>query len=169
MTGTVQYSFRRVEKKYFLTPQQYQQMCVGMAAYMQADQHARYTIGNLYYDTENYALIRTSLEKPVYKEKLRIRSYGVPGDRDKVFVELKKSMTAWCTSAGCLWKQPLPSGICPTASGRKTRSRSTMKSTGSCTCTNRNPGYSSAMSGRPMPVSSCRICGSPLIPAFDGA
>lgn len=90
MTGTVQYSFRRVEKKYFLTPQQYQQMCVGMAAYMQADQHARYTIGNLYYDTENYALIRTSLEKPVYKEKLRIRSYGVPGDRDKVFVELKK-------------------------------------------------------------------------------
>lgn len=90
MTGTVQYSFRRVEKKYFLMPQQYQQMCAGMAAYMQADQHACYTIGNLYYDTENYTLIRTSLEKPVYKEKLRIRSYGVPGDRDKVFVELKK-------------------------------------------------------------------------------
>ncbi len=90
MTGTVPCSFRRVEKKYLLTPQQYQQVCAGMAAYMEADQYTHYTICNLYYDTEDYALIRASLEKPVYKEKLRMRSYGIPGNRDKVFMELKK-------------------------------------------------------------------------------
>ena len=83
MTGTVQCSFRRVEKKYLLTPQQYEQMCAGMAPYMEADQYTHYTICNLYYDTEDSALIRASLEKPVYKEKLRMRSYGIPGDRER--------------------------------------------------------------------------------------
>lgn len=31
-----------------------------------------------------------SLEKPVYKEKLRLRSYGIPKAKDPVFLELKK-------------------------------------------------------------------------------
>jgi SPX domain protein involved in polyphosphate accumulation len=45
---------------------------------------------NIYFDTDDYELIRTSLEKPVYKEKLRLRSYGVPKETDTVFVEIKK-------------------------------------------------------------------------------
>lgn len=57
---------------------------------MEADEHGRYTICNLYYDTPDFQLIRASLDKPVYKEKLRMRSYGVPADGDSVFVELKK-------------------------------------------------------------------------------
>lgn len=61
-----------------------------MKDYVRADDFGRYTICNLYYDTDDYQLIRASLEKPVYKEKLRMRSYGVPSDQDKVFVELKK-------------------------------------------------------------------------------
>ena len=56
----------------------------------EADEHGRYTICNLYYDTPDFQLIRASLDKPVYKEKLRMRSYGVPADGDSVFVELKK-------------------------------------------------------------------------------
>lgn len=86
----VQCSFQRFEKKYLLTQTQYTALLDRMSPYMQPDEYGRYTICNIYYDTDNYQLIRASLEKPVYKEKLRMRSYGVPGDGDPVFVELKK-------------------------------------------------------------------------------
>ena len=86
----IQSSFQRFEKKYLLTPTQYTALLDGMSPYLQPDEYGRYTICNVYYDTDNYQLIRTSLEKPIYKEKLRLRSYGVPGEADNVFVELKK-------------------------------------------------------------------------------
>ena len=86
----IQSCFKRYEKKYMLTREQYRAMLRGMAFYMKPDEHPRYAIGNIYYDTADYDLIRTSLEKPVYKEKLRVRSYGVPGDNDPAFVEIKK-------------------------------------------------------------------------------
>ena len=86
----IQSCFERYEKKYLLTREQYFAVKNGMAAYMKPDGHPRYTICNVYYDTENYDLIRASLEKPVYKEKLRVRSYGVPQRGGKVFIELKK-------------------------------------------------------------------------------
>ncbi|MCR5826558.1 MAG: polyphosphate polymerase domain-containing protein [Oscillospiraceae bacterium] len=89
MSG-IQSCFKRCEKKYMLTQEQYRAMMLGMAFRMRPDEHPRYTIGNVYYDTDNYALIRASLEKPVYKEKLRVRSYGVPGDDGLAFVEIKK-------------------------------------------------------------------------------
>ena len=86
----IQRCFQRYEKKYLLNPEQYQKIRAGLAPYMEADEHGRYTICNLYYDTPHFQLIRASLYKPVYKEKLRMRSYGVPADGDSVFVELKK-------------------------------------------------------------------------------
>ena len=86
----MQSCFQRYEKKYLLTRAQYLAIRLGMAAEMQPDAHPRYTLTNVYYDTGDYALIRASLEQPAYKEKLRLRSYGVPGDRDPVFVEIKK-------------------------------------------------------------------------------
>ena len=89
MSG-IQSCFKRYEKKYLLTQEQYRAMILGMAFYMRPDEHPRYTIGNVYYDTADYALIRASLEKPVYKEKLRVRSYGVPKDDGLAFVEIKK-------------------------------------------------------------------------------
>ncbi|MEG2192719.1 MAG: polyphosphate polymerase domain-containing protein, partial [Oscillospiraceae bacterium] len=49
-----------------------------------------HTIGNIYYDTANCDLIRRSIQHPVYKEKLRLRSYGVPTLNSKVFLEIKK-------------------------------------------------------------------------------
>ena len=90
MNNALQCCFKRVEKKYLLTKEQYLAMRWGMSPYVTADRYANYTISNLYYDTDDYQLIRTSLDKPVYKEKLRMRAYGVPGDHDKVFIELKK-------------------------------------------------------------------------------
>lgn len=86
----IQSSFKRIEKKYLLTPAQYAAMKQGMRDYVRPDAYSHYTICNVYYDTDDFRLIRTSLEKPVYKEKLRVRSYGVPAGRDRVFVELKK-------------------------------------------------------------------------------
>jgi hypothetical protein len=90
VAGNVQYSFQRVEKKYMLTRLQYEAVVEGLGSHMKANEYGHYTISNLYYDTEDYRVIRASLEKPVYKEKLRLRGYGVPGDGDRVYVELKK-------------------------------------------------------------------------------
>ena len=86
----IQCSFKRYEKKYLLNPAQYDAVREGMSAYMTPDRYSNYTICNVYYDTDDYRLIRTSLEKPVYKEKLRVRSYGAADDETRVFVELKK-------------------------------------------------------------------------------
>ena len=82
--------FKRYEKKYLLSPVQYRQFLMLAAPYMAIDQFGTHTIANLYYDTEDYALIRTSIEQPVYKEKLRVRSYGIPKAGDSVYVEIKK-------------------------------------------------------------------------------
>lgn len=90
MARKMQFCFQRYEKKYLLTPDQYARMLAGMEEHMEADEYGRYTICNIYYDTGDFRLIRASLAKPVYKEKLRLRSYGVPRSEDQVFVELKK-------------------------------------------------------------------------------
>ena len=86
----IQTCFRRIEKKYLLTRTQYYAVLDGITHHMEPDAYTNYSINNIYYDTYNFDLIRTSLDKPVYKEKLRMRSYGVPSHDDKVFVELKK-------------------------------------------------------------------------------
>ncbi len=90
MGSKMQFCFKRYEKKYMLSPEQLARILAGAKDYVQTDAFGRYTICNIYYDTDDFRLIRASLEKPVYKEKLRMRSYGVPSDEDPVFVELKK-------------------------------------------------------------------------------
>ena len=82
--------FKRYEIKYLLTSAQKEEILQVMEPYMALDQYGRTTIRNIYFDTDNYRLIRRSIEKPVYKEKLRIRSYRKALSKDKVFVELKK-------------------------------------------------------------------------------
>jgi len=81
--------FKRYELKYLLTRQQAASLKRVMEDYMASDDYGLTNIRNLYYDTDNYRLIRNSIEKPVYKEKLRLRSYGDPKNGE-VFVELKK-------------------------------------------------------------------------------
>lgn len=90
MAESIQYCFERCEKKYRITRRQQEQIIQGMQKHMQPDKFGRYTVCSIYYDTDDWRLVRASIEKPVYKEKLRARSYGVPNDADKVFVELKK-------------------------------------------------------------------------------
>ena len=82
--------FKRYEIKYLISQDQKAQLLKAMEPYMALDKYGRTTIRNIYFDTENYRLIRRSIEKPVYKEKLRIRSYGPATPDSTVFVELKK-------------------------------------------------------------------------------
>ena len=86
----IQTVFKRYELKYLLTQEQKEKVLLAMAPHMTLDRYGRTTIRNLYYDTDSYLLIRRSVEKPVYKEKLRIRSYSRADSDSSVFVELKK-------------------------------------------------------------------------------
>ncbi len=88
----IQTVFKRYELKYLLTEAQKKTVLAAMAAHMELDQYGRTTIRNIYFDTENYRLIRRSIDKPVYKEKLRIRSYKRAKATSTVFVELKKKV-----------------------------------------------------------------------------
>ena len=88
--AATQSCFKRYEKKFLLSRKQYEAVKRGMEGHMKPDAYSNYTICNLYYDTDDWQLIRESLEKPVYKEKLRVRSYGQVLGGEKVFVEIKK-------------------------------------------------------------------------------
>ena len=87
---TYQDTFKRREIKYLLTREQKEGLLRAMEGRMALDQYGRTTIMNVYYDTPEYLLIQRSLEKPDYKEKLRVRSYGTADRGDVVFLELKK-------------------------------------------------------------------------------
>lgn len=82
--------FKRVEKKYLITGEQTEQLLHALGSRVVPDQYGLHTICNIYFDTETNEMIRRSIDKPVYKEKLRLRSYGIPTDQSMVFLELKK-------------------------------------------------------------------------------
>lgn len=85
-----QFVFNRYEKKYLIPPDIYEEFYSRVLEYMTEDDYGLYNIRNIYYDTQNDQLIRTSIEKPIYKEKFRVRSYGAPTDDTKIFLEIKK-------------------------------------------------------------------------------
>ena len=80
-------TFQRYETKYMLSPIMARKSLPG---HLQMDEYGLDTISSLYYDTPDHQLIRRSLEKPVYKEKLRLRSYGPAKETSPIYVELKK-------------------------------------------------------------------------------
>ena len=79
--------FQRVEQKYLLTDAQYTTLWDVLQPYMKPDAYGRSTVCSIYFDTPDRRLVRTSLEKPVYKEKLRLRTYGVPKPDSPAFDE----------------------------------------------------------------------------------
>ncbi|WP_244833497.1 polyphosphate polymerase domain-containing protein [Clostridium sp. BJN0001] len=83
-------NFKRYELKYLITFDQKEKLLNMMKKYMQEDKFGKSTICNIYFDTDDYLLIRRSLEKPCYKEKLRVRSYGIAKNDTPVFIEIKK-------------------------------------------------------------------------------
>ena len=90
-------SFQRYEKKFILNENQYNALIPILSKYMNPDKFCKfgqnYSIYNIYYDTDDNQIIRHSINKPYYKEKLRLRSYSIPTSKDdKVFLELKKKI-----------------------------------------------------------------------------
>lgn len=82
--------FKRYELKFFLTGRQKDILLDAMRSYMALDAYGRSTIRNIYFDTPSYRLIRQSIERPAYKEKLRVRSYFQAEGGTPVYIELKK-------------------------------------------------------------------------------
>lgn len=111
--------FKRYELKYLMTRQQRDVLLREVGAHLTEDRFRHSSIRNLYYDTQNFRLIRDSLDRPIYKEKLRIRSYGQAGLEDPVFLELKKkydsvvykrriALPLWRAVDGISGEVPLP-------------------------------------------------------------
>lgn len=82
--------FKRYEKKYLVTRAQGAALQDIFLRHMEADRYGSYLVQNLYYDTEGWDVIRESIDKPFYKEKMRLRCYGVPKPGTDYFLELKK-------------------------------------------------------------------------------
>ena len=81
---------KRYELKYILTAAQEAFFREKVAGHMQVDQFGLTSIASLYYDTPDYRLINASIEKPLFKEKMRLRAYGLASDTSPVFLELKR-------------------------------------------------------------------------------
>ncbi len=81
---------KRYEMKYLLSGEQTQALLERLKGHMEADRYGKTSIASLYYDTPSYQLIRTSIEKPLFKEKIRLRSYGLATEESPVYLELKR-------------------------------------------------------------------------------
>lgn len=82
--------FERIEVKYLLDEMQYRELMKRLEPIAAIDGYGETSILNIYFDTPDFKLIERSLEKPVYKEKLRLRTYGIPEDDSNAFIEIKK-------------------------------------------------------------------------------
>jgi len=81
---------QRYELKYLLSGEQTEYLREKLKGHMEVDQYGKSSIASLYYDTPTYQLIRYSVEKPLFKEKIRLRSYGIATEESPVFLELKR-------------------------------------------------------------------------------
>lgn len=81
--------FKRVEIKYLLDEEEKNKLFNRINSYLEKDEYYKSTIGNIYFDNKDNDLIVTSLEKPLFKEKIRVRTYKTPNLNDDVFFEIK--------------------------------------------------------------------------------
>ena len=81
---------KRYEMKYILDPEQTGFLIKGLEGHMRPDAYGLTPIASLYYDTPDHLLARRSIEKPCFKEKIRLRSYGMATEQTPVYLELKR-------------------------------------------------------------------------------
>ena len=82
--------FRRVEIKYLIDENKYKNLKEELNSYIKPDLYFKSIICNIYFDNDNYELINKSIDKPIYKEKVRLRSYNIPNSNSDVYLEVKK-------------------------------------------------------------------------------
>lgn len=92
MADAANYTFQRTEKKFWMSPEQFDRMMPVLQTYMKEDVYGYSKIRNIYCDSDDYYLIRRSNEKPQFKEKFRIRSYADFAPDTEVFVEIKRKV-----------------------------------------------------------------------------
>lgn len=81
--------FQRIEEKYLITEEKKTKLLNKISSHIECDDYFKSSIHNIYFDTDNNDLIINSLEKPIFKDKFRIRSYKIPKEDDEVFLEMK--------------------------------------------------------------------------------
>lgn len=86
----INYTFKRYEVKFLLSPLQFENIKNELFDKVFLDEYGETTIQSLYYDTPSNFLIRRSIEKPLFKEKLRLRSYGLAKPDSKLYLEIKR-------------------------------------------------------------------------------
>ena len=96
---------QRKEMKFLLSGEQTKHLREHLQGHMEIDRYGKTSIASLYYDTPNDRLIRASIEKPVFKEKIRLRSYGLATEATPVFLELKRK------AAGVVYKRRIETTI----------------------------------------------------------
>lgn len=82
-------NFQRVEEKYVIKKEDKKKLLKVINSYIKEDEYFKSEIHNIYFNTQNNDLIINSLEKPIFKDKFKIRSYGIPKYNDYVFLEMK--------------------------------------------------------------------------------
>ncbi|WP_139651023.1 polyphosphate polymerase domain-containing protein [Raoultibacter phocaeensis] len=82
--------FARKEMKYRLSAKQHRCLLAAVEEHMELSEYGFSQVRSLYFDTPEYAIIERSLDKPLYKEKLRLRTYGEATDNTQAFLEIKK-------------------------------------------------------------------------------
>ena len=85
-------TMQRVEMKYILSKSQLEHLKTALKEHMVIDKYGQTSIASIYYDTPDYRLIRTSIEKPSFKEKIRLRAYGLAKENGPVFLEVKRKV-----------------------------------------------------------------------------
>ena len=88
--GEIVTVMKRTEYKYILTKKQTEFLKEKLKGHMEVDEYGLTSIASLYYDTPDYRLIRQSIEKPPFKEKIRLRSYGLAKEDSPVYLEIKR-------------------------------------------------------------------------------
>jgi SPX domain protein involved in polyphosphate accumulation len=81
--------FKRIEQKYIIPKDKYKILMKEISKYITKDEYFESYISNIYFDNSNNDLIVNSIDKPIYKDKVRLRSYGTPNLNDDIFLEIK--------------------------------------------------------------------------------
>lgn len=118
-----EYVFERSEKKYLLDRKTLTAFMDRIKSHIAPSEYCNSKIRNIYFDTDDDFLVRSSNEKPVYKEKLRMRCYGVPDEKSRVFLEIKRKVDGTvCKRRTALYykdaEQCLTSGKLPESTGQ---------------------------------------------------
>lgn len=89
-------SFKRYERKYLVSKSKAQDFLSLVSDRLSFDAFCvggrKYRIYNIYFDTDDFAVIRESVSKPAFKEKARFRAYDNYAETGMGFLEIKRKI-----------------------------------------------------------------------------